>query len=160
MADLVAQRLLDAMPPLADSPAAPPEMTNSLQQRESDLQTREAAILTQMLTSCVLPKPAPLNATVANPLLAVAVVVKPTVVVVSALPLACQTLTCTAGLMVGALTPASTATPLPQVIELLQLLITCWAVAPLAAAGFAQPDISGPQPPCINEPKIYPATLS
>jgi hypothetical protein len=48
MADLVAQRLLDSMPPLAESTPAAPDLANSLQRRESDLQTREAAMLTQM----------------------------------------------------------------------------------------------------------------
>ena len=48
MADLVAQRLLDAMPPVVDSPADTPDLANSLQRREADLQSREAAMLTQM----------------------------------------------------------------------------------------------------------------
>lgn len=48
MADLVAQRLLDALPPLSEPASAPPELANSLLRRESDLQTREAAMLTQM----------------------------------------------------------------------------------------------------------------
>ena len=48
MADLVAQRLLDDMPPVVDSSADTPDLANSLQRRESDLQSREAAMLTQM----------------------------------------------------------------------------------------------------------------
>jgi hypothetical protein len=51
--DLVAQRLLDAMPeesPPAPHmvPTAPPEQANALSQRESDLQARESALYTQM----------------------------------------------------------------------------------------------------------------
>ena len=52
--DLVAQRLLDAL--VVPAPAIPPptlpssdsELANSLQRRETDLQTRESAMLTQM----------------------------------------------------------------------------------------------------------------
>ena len=54
MADLVAQRLLEAMPPPDESllppPALPPDTVNTAihQQRESALAAREAALLTQM----------------------------------------------------------------------------------------------------------------
>ena len=53
IADMVAQRLLDAMPtedapPLPAAPIPPIEHANAATQRESDLQSREAALQTQM----------------------------------------------------------------------------------------------------------------
>jgi hypothetical protein len=45
MADLVAQRLLDSEPPPQDNLV---EVANSLQRRETDLQTRETTMMTQM----------------------------------------------------------------------------------------------------------------
>jgi hypothetical protein len=48
MADLVAQRLLDAMPPTEEPTAEHTELANAIQQRESDLQARETAMHTQM----------------------------------------------------------------------------------------------------------------
>ena len=45
MADLVAQRLLDSEPPPQDDLV---EVANSLQRRETDLQTRETTMMTQM----------------------------------------------------------------------------------------------------------------
>jgi hypothetical protein len=51
MADLVAQRLLDALPPadIPPAPVVPPDVVNSaFQQRDSALAAREAALLTQM----------------------------------------------------------------------------------------------------------------
>ena len=49
MADLVAQRLLDAMPPPPPEAVAPPDTVNTvITQREISLAAREAALLTQM----------------------------------------------------------------------------------------------------------------
>ena len=50
IADQVAQRLLDAIGPPDLAPPPPPELANALQQRESSLEAREAALLTQMQT--------------------------------------------------------------------------------------------------------------
>ena len=48
MADLVAQRLLDSMPPADEPPAIETPQANALCERETDLQSRELALQSQM----------------------------------------------------------------------------------------------------------------
>jgi hypothetical protein len=150
MADLVAQRLLDAMP--TDDPPSivpPPDTANAaFQQRDSSLAARKAALLTQMTEMMSLMRTGlPSGGTSHHPdpsyPIVLVVTAAPTTAVVLVVAVPRLLLVPTAGLMVPVLIPVPSVTTSYLVIRPLLLFPTCRAATRPTVSGFPLLDTPG-----------------